>query len=115
MSVQAVFAGTNAPRAWRTWYLAMGTPPLLAGAVQESLTSASRAVAVKDCGTPGATGKDTTMSKISLTVPPLPSSAVTFTDRVPTSPACGVPEKVRVASSKPSQPGSGLSSACVAL
>ena len=35
---------------------------------------------------------ETTMSKVSLTEPPLPSLAVTFTETVSTSAACGVPE-----------------------
>ncbi len=37
-------------------------------------------------------------SKVSDTVPPRPSSAVTLTEIVPTSPLAGVPLNVRVAS-----------------
>ena len=47
-----------------------------------------------------------TMLKVSLTEPPLPSSAVTSMFSVPTSPLSGVPLKVRVAASKLSQAGS---------
>ena len=57
----------------------------------------------------------TTMSNSSLTVAPSPSLAVTFTVTVPTSPPCGVPENVRVVSSKVSQGGSALSSSFVAM
>ena len=56
----------------------------------------------------------TVMSNSSLTDPPLPSLAVTFTDTVPTSEAAGVPAKVRVLSVKVSQVGSAVPSACVA-
>ena len=56
----------------------------------------------------------TVMSKSSLTDPPLPSLAVTFTDTVPTSAVCGVPEKVRVPSAKASHVGSVAPSAFVA-
>ena len=52
------------------------------------------------------------MSKVSLTEPPLPSLAVTFTETVPA--AVGVPEKVRVAGAKLSHEGSAVSSASVA-
>ena len=55
----------------------------------------------------------TTMSKVSFTEA-LPSLAVTFTDAVPASPACGVPEKVRVPAAKASQPGNALPSDFVA-
>ena len=55
------------------------------------------------------------MSKVSLTEPPLPSLAVTFTETVSTSAACGVPEKVRVAALKLSHAGSAVSSASVAV
>ena len=54
------------------------------------------------------------MSKVSLTEPPLPSSAVTFTVNVPASAACGVPAKVRVTAVNPSQSGSALPSPLVA-
>ena len=64
-------------------------------------------------GTGGLTS--TRMPKRSLTVPPLPSSAVTFTDTTPASAAAGVPEKVRVEPVKLSQPGSALSSNCAAV
>ena len=57
----------------------------------------------------------TVMSKVSLTDPPLPSLAVTFTDTVPASAACGVPEKVRVPAAKASHVGSAVSSAFVAV
>ena len=56
----------------------------------------------------------TTMSKVSLTDPPLPSLAVTFTAIVPTSAVAGVPAKVRVLSVKASHVGSVVSSAFVA-
>ena len=56
---------------------------------------------------------DTAMSKVSLTVPPLPSSAVTFTETVPA--VVGVPEKVRVPAVKLSQSGSALPSPLVAV
>ena len=55
------------------------------------------------------------MSNSSLTDPPLLSLAVTFTDTVPTSAACGVPEKVRVSAAKDSHVGSVAPSACVAV
>ncbi len=42
----------------------------------------------------------TTMSKVFATVPPLPSSAITSMDTVPTSPFAGVPLKVLVMESK---------------
>ena len=45
-----------------------------------------------------------TISKLSLMMPPLPSSAVTVTVVVPTSAFNGVPVKVRVAALKLSQP-----------
>ena len=57
----------------------------------------------------------TSMLKVSLTVPPLPSFAVTFTATVPTSPACGVPEKAREAAVKPSHVGSAALSGLVAM
>ena len=57
----------------------------------------------------------TTMSKVSLTAPPLPSLAVTFTSTVPTSAAAGVPEKMRVLVAKFSHVGSGVLSDCVAM
>ena len=56
----------------------------------------------------------TTMSKVSLTEA-LPSLAVTFTETVPTSAACGVPEKVRVLALKLSHEGNAVPSACVAV
>ena len=49
----------------------------------------------------------TTRPKVSVTVPPLPSSATTSMLTVPTSPLAGVPEKVRVRGSKLSHAGSG--------
>ena len=58
---------------------------------------------------------ETTMSKVSLTEPPLPSLAVTFTETVPTSAAGGVPENVRVAAAKLSHEGSAESSDWVAV
>ena len=57
----------------------------------------------------------TVMSKVSLTDPPLPSLAVTFTATVAVSAACGVPEKVRVLAAKASHVGSAVSSAFVAV
>ena len=57
----------------------------------------------------------TLMSKASPTDPPSPSLAVTLTDTVPASAACGVPAKVRVLSAKDSQAGSAAPSACVAV
>ena len=56
-----------------------------------------------------------TMSKVSLTDPPLPSLAVTFTETVPTSATCGIPEKVRVVGVKVSHVGSPALSAFVAM
>ena len=58
---------------------------------------------------------ETTMSKVSLTEPPLPSLAVTSTETVPTSAACGVPEKVRVPAAKASHVGSAVSSVFIAV
>ena len=55
------------------------------------------------------------MSKVSLMVPLLPSFAVTFTETVPTSAACGVPEKVRLPAVKVSQVGRAVSSGLVAV
>ena len=55
------------------------------------------------------------ISNSSLTDPPLPSLAVTFTDTVPVSAACGVPEKVRVLAAKDSHVGSAVSSVFVAV
>ena len=60
-------------------------------------------------------GRPTTMPKVSLTEPPLPSLAVTFTETVSTSAACGVPEKVRVAAVKLSHAGRAVSSDFVAV
>ena len=57
----------------------------------------------------------TVISNASLTDPPLPSLAVTFTATVPMSAACGVPEKVRVLAVKASHVGSAVSSAFVAV
>ena len=57
----------------------------------------------------------TVISNASLTDPPLPSLAVTFTATVPASAACGVPEKVRVPAAKDSHVGSAVSSAFVAV
>ena len=56
----------------------------------------------------------TTISKVSLTES-VPSLAVTFTETVSTSAACGVPENVRVAAAKPSHEGSSESSDFVAV
>ena len=55
------------------------------------------------------------MSKVSLTEPPWPSLAVTFTETVPTSAAVGMPENVRVAAAKLSHEGSAVSSDWVAV
>ena len=63
----------------------------------------------------GVVSAATVMSKVSLTDPPLPSLAVTFTATVPVSAACGVPEKVRVLAAKDSHVGSAVSSAFVAV
>ena len=57
----------------------------------------------------------TWMWKSSVTVPPLPSSAVTLTVTVPVSPDWGVPEKVRVLAVKLSQVGKAVPSAFVAV
>ena len=57
----------------------------------------------------------TSMSKVSLTVPPLLSSAVTLTDSVPALAASGVPAKVREEAVNISHPGSAVSSDCVAV
>ncbi len=57
---------------------------------------------------------ETTISKVSLTES-VPSLAVTFTETVSTSAACGVPEKVRVAGVKLSHEGSAESSDWVAV
>ena len=54
------------------------------------------------------------MSKVSLT-DSLPSLAVTFTETVPKSAACGVPENVRVTASKLSHEGRAESSGLVAV
>ena len=56
----------------------------------------------------------TVMAKVSLT-DGLPSLAVTFTETVSTSAACGVPEKVRVLAVKLSHEGNAVPSACVAV
>ena len=56
-------------------------------------------------GVTGGTGRVTTRLKVSVTVPPLPSSAVTSMLSVPTSAVTGVPLKVRVAASKLYQAG----------
>ena len=88
---------------------------MLAGALQErSIWVAPLAVAVRAEGAPG-TMALTVISKVSLTDPPLPSLAVTFTDTVPMSAACGVPEKVRVLAAKASHVGSAVSSVFVAV
>ena len=60
-------------------------------------------------------GRPTTMSKVSLTEPLLPSLAVTFTETVSTSAACGVPEKARSAAVKLSHAGRAVSSDFVAV
>ena len=57
----------------------------------------------------------TVMWKVSVTDPPLPSLAVTFTETVPASATCGVPEKVRVSAAKASQLGRAVPSAFVAM
>ena len=57
--------------------------------------------------TVGALLAATAMSKVSLAVPSLPSSAVTFTENV--AAVVGVPEKVRVLAVKVSQSGSASS------
>ena len=56
----------------------------------------------------------TVSSKVSLTVPPLPSSAVTAILKIPTSSLVGVPLKVAVLALKLSQLGKGEPSARVA-
>ena len=71
------------------------------------------AVAERLVGAPG-TVAATVISKVSLTDPPLPSLAVTFTATVPTSAVAGVPAKVRVLSVKASHVGSSMPSAFVA-
>ena len=63
----------------------------------------------------GVVSAATVISNASLTDPPLPSLAVTFTATVPMSAACGVPEKVRVLAVKASHVGSAVSSAFVAV
>jgi len=70
---------------------------------------------VASSSTKSVAGALTSISNTSDTVPPLPSSAVTFTVNVPTSPAWGVPLKVRLPAVKVSQPGNALSSPWVAL
>ena len=57
----------------------------------------------------------TTMSKVSVTVAPLPSSAVTSMLSVPASAPMGVPLKVRVAGSKLNHAGSAPPPASCAL
>ena len=90
---------------------------MLPGALQErSIAVVPLAVAVSPVGAPGAVAAaETTMSKVSLTEPPLPSRAVTFTETVPTSAAVGVPENMRVAAAKLSHEGSAESSDWVAV
>ena len=93
----------------------MAAPPLLAGAVQVRLIRVvPLAVAERSVGAPGTLAL-TSISKVSLTDPPLSSLAVTFTETVSTSAACGVPQKVRVEAVKVSHEGSAASSAFVAL
>ena len=88
--------------------------PRLEGALQ--LTFRLVEEPTSTVGAPGAAGAVTTaMSKVSLTVPPLLSSAVTLTDTVPTSAAAGVPEKVRVEAVNVSQAGSAVPSDFVAV
>ena len=54
--------------------------------------------------------RSTSKEKVSLTLRPARSVAVTCTCRVVTSPSAGVPEKVRVALSKLNQEGRGAPS-----
>ena len=57
----------------------------------------------------------TVIAKVSLTVAPSVSVAVTWMFKLPTSPLPGVPLKVRVAASKVNQVGNGLPSDSVAV
>ena len=72
----------------------------------------SAGLRLQSAGTP--VGGATVMSNSSLTDPPSPSLAVTFTETVPVSPAIGVPAKVRVLAVKTNHVGSMESSALVA-
>ena len=64
----------------------------------------------------GVLSTSTVISNLSLTDPPLPSLAVTFTDTVPVSAVAGVPEKTRrwAAGLKDSHMGSIVPSAFAA-
>ena len=77
-------------------------------------TPPSKTVALVSVGGVVSPAALTVISKVSLTDPPLPSLAVTFTATVPMSAACGVPEKVRVPAAKDSHAGSVAPSAFVA-
>ena len=57
----------------------------------------------------------TVMAKVSLTVAPALSVAVTLTFKLPTSPLSGVPLKVRVLGLKLNQVGNGLPSDSIAV
>ena len=72
------------------------------------------AVAERSVGAPGTLAL-TSISKVALPDPPLPSLAVTFTETVSTSVDCGVPKKVRVEAVKVSHKGSAVFSALVAM
>ena len=58
---------------------------------------------------------DITISKSSVTVPPLLSSQVTLTDRVPTFAFSGVPVNCLSLAAKVSQPGSAFPLVSVAV
>ena len=74
-------------------------------------TPPSKTMALVSVG--GVVSAATVISKVSLTDPPLPSLAVTFTATIPAS--VGVPEKVRVLAAKASHRGSAVSAAFVAV
>ena len=78
-------------------------------------TSTAARVTVALVSVGGVVSAATVMSKVSLIDPPLPSLAVTFTDTVPTSAVCGVPEKVRVSAAKDSHVGSVAPPSFVAM
>ena len=90
----------------------MRESPCFAGGYQNSSTSIAPTVARRLRTTLG--GSVTVILKSSLTDPPLPSLAVTFTGTVPTSVTCGVPEKMRVPAVKDSHVGSAMPSTFVA-
>ena len=78
-----------------------------------SICSPPQTVALVSVGGVVSPAALTVISKVSLTDPPLPSLAVTFTDTVPTS--VGVPEKVRVLAAKASHRGRSVPAAFVAV